>query len=77
MSILLANSTSIRFYDNWESRHVDDLNKIKEFEVYDDEEPEYDSAGFTDEDRIVNGQYRVIDADMEAQDGDVFGDSKI
>jgi len=28
MSILLANSTSIRFYDNWESRHVDDLNKI-------------------------------------------------
>jgi hypothetical protein len=42
-----------------------------------DEGPEYDGAGFTDEDRIVNGQYRVIDADIEAQDGDVFGDSKI
>jgi hypothetical protein len=57
--------------------YVDDLNKIKEFEVYDDEEPEYDSAGFTDEDRVVDGQYRVIDFDMEAQDYDVFGDSKI
>ena len=57
--------------------YVDDLNKIKEFEVYDDEEPEYDSAGFMDEDRIVNGQYRVIDADMEVQDGDVFGKNKI
>ena len=26
-----------------------------------DEEPEYDGAGFSEEDRIVNGQYRVID----------------
>jgi hypothetical protein len=52
------------------------LNKIKQFEVYDDE-PEYDSAGFTDEDRVVNGEYRVIDFDMEAQDYDVFGDDKI
>ncbi|BBC23163.1 AAA family ATPase [Pseudanabaena sp. ABRG5-3] len=28
MSILLANSTSVRFYDNWESRRVDNSNKI-------------------------------------------------
>jgi len=42
-----------------------------------DEGPEYDSAGFTDEDRVVNGEYRVIDADMEAQDGDIFGNNKI
>ena len=43
----------------------------------DDEGPEYDGAGFSEEDRIVNGQYRVIDADMEAQDEDVFGKDKI
>jgi hypothetical protein len=33
-----------------------------------DDEPEYDSAGFTEDDRIVNGQYRVIsneDADAD------------
>ena len=43
----------------------------------DDEGPEYDGAGFSEEDRIVNGQYRVIDADMEAQDHDTFGNKKI
>ena len=43
----------------------------------DDEGPEYDGAGFSEEDRIVNGQYRVIDADMEAQDHDTFGNNKI
>jgi hypothetical protein len=33
----------------------------------DDDEPEYDSAGFTEDDRIVNGQYRVIsNADADA-----------
>ena len=26
-----------------------------------EEEPEYDGAGFSEEDRIVNGEYRVID----------------
>ena len=43
----------------------------------DDEGPEYDGAGFSEEDRIVNEQYRVIDADMEAQDHDTFGNNKI
>jgi hypothetical protein len=43
----------------------------------DDEGPEYDGAGFSEEDRVVNGQYRVIDADMEAQDHDTFGNNKI
>ena len=36
-------------------------------------EPEYDSAGFTEDDRIVNGQYRVIsneDADEDAKQRD-------
>ena len=36
-------------------------------------EPEYDSAGFTEDDRIVNGQYRTIsneDADEDAKQRD-------
>ena len=49
-----------------------ELNKMS-----DDEGPEYDGAGFSEEDRVVNGQYRVIDADMEAQDHDTFGNNKI
>jgi hypothetical protein len=37
-----------------------------------DDEPEYDSAGFTEEDRIVEGQYRVIiGSDPEPNIGDV------
>ena len=41
---------------------------IYERDSNDDDEPEYDSAGFTEDDRIVNGQYRVIsnaDADED------------
>jgi hypothetical protein len=37
-------------------------------ESNEDDGPEYDSAGFTEDDRIVNGQYRVIsneDADAD------------
>ena len=42
-----------------------------ENESNEDDGPEYDSAGFTEDDRIVNGQYRVIsnedaDADYKA-----------
>ena len=45
--------------------------KIYEMDNTEDDEPEYDSAGFTEDDRIVNGQYRVIsnedaDADYKA-----------
>ena len=48
----------------------------------DNNEPEYDGAGFTEDDRIVNGEYRVIDnnnnsANDEAQDHNVFGENKI
>jgi hypothetical protein len=32
-------------------------------EEFEEDEPEYDSAGFTEDDRIVDGQYRVIDND--------------
>jgi hypothetical protein len=47
----------------------------------DNNEPEYDGAGFTEDDRIVNGEYRVIDnnnsANDEVQDHNVFGENKI
>jgi hypothetical protein len=50
-------------------------------EYVDNNEPEYDGAGFTEDDRIVNGEYRVIDnnnsANDEAQDHNVFGENKI
>jgi hypothetical protein len=40
---------------------------IYQMDNNDDDEPEYDSAGFTEDDRIVNGQYRVIsNADADA-----------
>ena len=61
---------AINLRDNGEDQNmdwgslIDDINdtfKYVEIEDnYDDEGPEYDSAGFTEDDRIVNGQYRVI-----------------
>ena len=33
-----------------------------------DDGPEYDSAGFTEDDRIVNGQYRVISNEAADED---------
>jgi hypothetical protein len=36
---------------------IDDV--IYEMDNNEDEGPEYDSAGFTEDDRIVNGQYRA------------------
>jgi hypothetical protein len=41
---------------------------INELDNNEDVGPEYDSAGFTEDDRVVNGQYRVIsneDADED------------
>jgi hypothetical protein len=47
----------------------DEIDMIEyEGQSNDDDGPEYDSAGFTEDDRIVNGQYRVIsneDADAD------------
>jgi len=47
----------------------DEIDMIEyEGQSNDGDEPEYDSAGFTEDDRIVNGQYRVIsneDADAD------------
>jgi hypothetical protein len=40
------------------------------FDIVMDEGPEYDGAGFSEEDRIVNGEYRVIDTqDKNNNDG--------
>lgn len=65
-------------YEQTQYEIEDENGDVYDVEVNkDDDGPEYDSAGFTDEDRVVDGQYRVIDADMEAQDYDVFGNNKI
>jgi hypothetical protein len=41
---------------------------IYENESNEDDGPEYDSAGFTEDDRIVNGQYRVISNEAADED---------
>jgi len=54
---------------------------FNEIDYMNEDEPEYDSAGFTEEDRIVNGQYmnmyKDTDPDLEAQDYDTFGEKKV
>ncbi len=74
-----ANEHSHYPEHNWElQKSVDAF--FNEIDYMNEDEPEYDSAGFTEEDRIVEGQYRVIiggDPDQEAQDYDTFGNHKI
>jgi hypothetical protein len=41
---------------------------IYEMDNNEDDGPEYDSAGFTEDDRIVNGQYRVISNEAADED---------
>ena len=41
---------------------------IYEIDNNEDDGPEYDSAGFTEDDRIVNGQYRVISNEAADED---------
>jgi hypothetical protein len=41
---------------------------VYENESNEDDGPEYDSAGFTEDDRIVNGQYRVISNEAADED---------
>jgi hypothetical protein len=45
---------------------IDDV--IYEMDNNEDDGPEYDSAGFTEDDRIVNGQYRVISNEAADED---------
>ena len=85
-SVVLRDKIQTALYD--ECKSLDEaLEYVSKFnaEQYDKErdilknaideevEPEYDSAGYTEDDRIVNGQYRVIsneDADEDAKQRD-------
>jgi hypothetical protein len=85
-SVVLRDKIQTALYD--ECKSLDEaLEYVSKFnaEQYDRErdilknaideevEPEYDSAGFTEDDRIVNGEYRVIsneDADEDAKQRD-------
>ena len=49
-------------------QYVDEIKEAYDEINNDDEGPEYDSAGFTEDDRIVNGQYRVISNEAEDED---------
>jgi hypothetical protein len=85
-SVVLRDKIQTALYD--ECKSLDEaLEYVSKFnaEQYDRErdilknaideevEPEYDGAGYTEDDRIVNGQYRVIsneDADEDAKQRD-------
>lgn len=51
------------YYDNTESTAMFIMwcNEENIFDGYNDDGPEYDSAGFTCDDRIIQGQYMIID----------------
>lgn len=49
----------IDYYSSDLSKSVDNLFDEVDMLNEEDTGPEYDSAGFTEEDRIVNGQYRT------------------
>lgn len=44
---------------------MDEMLDIVKNAIDEEIEPEYDSAGFTEDDRIVNGQYRVLPNDRD------------
>ena len=46
------------------------------FDVVVDEGPEYDGAGFSEEDRIVNGEYRVIDTQDKNNNDEIPWDTQ-
>jgi hypothetical protein len=49
---------SVVLRDKIQTALYDEANRLDK--IIADDEPEYDSAGFTEDDRIVNGQYKVI-----------------
>jgi len=49
-------------------QYVDEIKEAYDEINGEDEGPEYDSAGFTEDDRIVNGQYRVISNEEADED---------
>ena len=68
-SILLRDKIQTALYD--EAKKLDeDMEYVRNAKLAIDEEiePEYDSAGFTEDDRIVNGQYRNLDSIAEQRE---------
>jgi hypothetical protein len=64
---------AIEYVRNFKAEQYDKERDILKNVIDEEIEPEYDSAGFTEDDRIVNGQYRVIsneDADEDAKQRD-------
>lgn len=68
---------SVQLLDKIQTALHNEANRIDDVidEVNEEIEPEYDSAGFTEDDRIVNGQYRVIsNEDIKQRDYSEFKD---
>ena len=68
---------AIEYVAKYKAEQYDRERDILKNAIDEEVEPEYDSAGYTEDDRIVNGQYRVIsneDADEDARDYSAFKD---
>ena len=64
---------ALEYVSKFNAEQYDKERDILKNDIDEEIEPEYDSAGFTEDDRIVNGQYRVIsneDADEDAKQRD-------
>lgn len=65
-SVLLRDKIQTALHD--ECDKLDEAVKYVTEYIDEEIEPEYDSAGFTEDDRIVNGQYRVISNEAADED---------
>ena len=64
---------ALEYVSKFNAEQYDKERDILKNAIDEEVEPEYDGAGFTENDRIVNGQYRVIsneDADEDAKQRD-------
>ena len=64
---------AVEYVNKFKAEQYDRERDILKNAIDEEIEPEYDSAGYTEDDRIVNGQYRVIsneDADEDAKQRD-------
>jgi hypothetical protein len=64
---------ALDYVSKFNAEQYDKERDILKNAIDEEVEPEYDGAGFTEDDRIVNGQYRVIsneDADEDAKQRD-------
>jgi GTPase SAR1 family protein len=64
---------ALDYVSKFNAEQYDKERDILKNAIDEEVEPEYDGAGFTEDDRIVNGQYRVVsneDADEDAKQRD-------